>query len=130
MTTRRPGHSPSRWSTGSEQSLGADHPYTLACQINQANELYDLGEYAAALRLDEDVNTRISRVLGPEHPDTLAAANNLAISKRINGDRAGASELAQRTLVQTVRVLGEAHPNAVAVRSATRLNCDIDPPLI
>jgi hypothetical protein len=98
--------------------------------MNRASQLYDLGEYAAALATDADLHARMAVVLGREHPDTLACANNLSISQNINGDRAGAAALTQETLAIAVRVLGENHPNCVAIRNGHRLNCDIDPPQI
>jgi cellulose biosynthesis protein BcsQ len=109
-------------------SLGDDHPYTLASMINHANDLYDAEERAAARRVDENTYHRLTRILGEDHPDALAAGNNLSISQRATGDLVDGQRLMQQVLDRSIRVLGEEHPNTVAIRTGTRLNCDLEPP--
>ena len=62
--------------------LGSDHPSTLTCASELAADLRALGEYQAALELDEDTLARRRRVLGDDHPDVLTSVGNLAADRR------------------------------------------------
>ena len=58
--------------------LGDDHPRTLASASDLGTVLRELGDYQAALELDQDTLARRRRVLGDQHPQTRISAENLA----------------------------------------------------
>jgi hypothetical protein len=95
-------------------TLGDDHPETLASANNLARDLRALGEYQQARTLDEDTHTRRRRLLGDDHPDTLASANNLAIDLAELGEYQQARTLHEDTLARKRRVLGDDHPDTVS----------------
>ena len=74
-------------------TLGEEHPDTLASAGNLAAVLQALGEYQQARDLTEDTLTRCRRVLGEDHPDTLASAGNLAAVLHALGEYQQARDL-------------------------------------
>ena len=103
--------------------LGADDPATLWAANSVAVALQQMGRYAAARELYEDVLVRRRRVLGEDHSDTLGVASNLAVDLRARGDVEAARELDEDILARRRRVLGEDHPNTLA--SASNLANDL-----
>jgi hypothetical protein len=110
--------------------LGERHPHSLGCAVNVANSTYDAGDFEAALSLDTDTYAAYREILGDLHPDTLACGANLSVSLRAAGDSQGSRELRDEILIKIRDVLGPTHPNVARVSAGTRLNCDIEPPLI
>jgi Domain of unknown function (DUF4062)/Tetratricopeptide repeat/NB-ARC domain len=99
------------------------HRLTQATSSYLAWALRDMGRYAEARDLDQDILDRQRRVLGADHPDTLNSANNLAFYLRSLNDVQTARDLDQDTLDRRRRVLGEDHPETV--RSARNLAEDL-----
>jgi len=104
-------------------TLGADHPDTLASAHNLAFDLRALGEYQQARDLDEDTLTRRRQILGEEHPDTLISASSLAGDLHELGDYQQARELNENTLTRSRQVLGEDH--LTTLTSASSLARDL-----
>jgi TIR domain/Tetratricopeptide repeat len=69
--------------------LGDDDENTLRTALYLAWALRDMGRYAEARELDEDILARRRRVLGEDHPDTLGSANNLALGSPPDRSDAG-----------------------------------------
>ena len=98
--------------------LGDDDQHTLAVTYSIAMAFRDMGRYAEARDLDQDILDRRRRVLGEDHPDTLLSANNLAIVLRELGEVRAARDLQQDTLARKRRVLGEDHPDTLLSASS------------
>ncbi|MFC2473414.1 MAG: tetratricopeptide repeat protein, partial [Actinomyces sp.] len=71
--------------TRAGDTLGPDHPSTLASRNNLADAYRDAGRLDEAITLHEQTLTDRTRILGPHHPDTLASRNNLAGAYRDAG---------------------------------------------
>ena len=80
---------------------------------NLADSLRQLGDAAAARKLEEQVLAISIRVLGEEHPSTLSTMNNLAVSLYYLGDYPAAQALMEQALHTCTRVLGEEHPDTL-----------------
>jgi Tetratricopeptide repeat len=91
--------------------LVAEEDATLASWI--ARHDFERGEYAAALKLQEQVLQANARLLGQEHPYTVTAMNNLAQTLKGQGDLAEAHELEEQVLQASVRLLGPEHPSTL-----------------
>ena len=65
------------------QSLGEDHPQTLACAANLALDLRSTGAVSRADELMTKTVERYRHVLG-EHPDVKAAASGQRLDLSIN----------------------------------------------
>jgi len=95
-----------RW----QQSLGPDHPDTLAAADVLGAILGDgFDEHVAAHDLLRDTLTRRRRVLGERHPDTLRSAWSLAYTMGELGDHTAARVHHQDTLVHQRESLGGDH---------------------
>ncbi|MGH3757302.1 tetratricopeptide repeat protein [Actinophytocola sp.] len=68
-------------------SLGEDHPHAIACAINLASDLSDLGDLDAAVSTGTDAHERAEQTLGADHPITLAARLNLTTDRARAGTR-------------------------------------------
>ena len=99
-----------------EDVLGPDHPDTLNTRSNLAGAYGDVGRFAEAIELFEQVLADQERVLGPDHPDTLATRNNLAGVYCSVGRFGEAIELYERVLADQERVLGPDHPKTLTTR--------------
>jgi transcriptional regulator with XRE-family HTH domain/tetratricopeptide (TPR) repeat protein len=99
--------------------VGDDHEHTLAIGIYLGWALEEMGRWAEARDLDQDVLDRRRRILGEDHPGTLTAAYDLASNLRRLGEVQAARDLDQDTLDRRRRVLGEDHPETL--RSASQL---------
>ncbi|MEU2783192.1 FxSxx-COOH system tetratricopeptide repeat protein [Streptomyces sp. NPDC007110] len=103
--------------------LGPDHPDTLHSGYNLASNLFELGEYAQAREVDQDVWHRRCSVLGMDHPDTIRSAHQLAADLCDLGDFAGARALDEEGWRHHRRLLGEDHPDTL--QSAHYLGSDL-----
>jgi tetratricopeptide (TPR) repeat protein len=95
-------------------SLGEDHPDTLASANNLAAVLRALGEYRQTHTLDEDALTHRRQILGEDHPSTLTSASNLARDLYALGEYRQARTLDEDILTRCRRILGEDHPDTLA----------------
>jgi hypothetical protein len=76
-----------------QSAFAPGEPETVTAMYDQAIDLYDQGDYAAAQDLYEQVLELKTRVLGPEHPGTLRTMGDLASTLGDLGDLAGARDL-------------------------------------
>jgi hypothetical protein len=60
------------------KALGEDHPETIFCYNNLANDLYDQGKLADAEAMHRKVLALRLKVLGEDDPDTAGSYDNLA----------------------------------------------------
>ncbi|HAA26654.1 MAG TPA: kinesin, partial [Cyanobacteria bacterium UBA8553] len=86
-----------------QQSAELEEAKRLSEQVNQ---LYNQGQYAAAIPLAEQALTIREKVLGPEHPDVATILNNLGGLYREQGNFSKAEPLLQRSLAISEKVLG------------------------
>lgn len=103
--------------------LGPDHADTLHSGYNLASNLFELGEYAQARDVDQEVWDRRRRVLGRDHQDTIRSAHQLAADLCDLGDFAGARALDEEGWRHRRRLLGESHPDTL--QSAHYLGSDL-----
>ncbi|MGC1396300.1 MAG: tetratricopeptide repeat-containing protein, partial [Coleofasciculaceae cyanobacterium] len=85
--------------------------------IQQVKQLYNQGQYKAAIPLLERALAIQEKVLGQEHPDVALSLNNLATLYQNMGNYSQAKPLFQRSLAIREKVLGQEHPDV-----ATSLN--------
>ncbi|WP_176985095.1 FxSxx-COOH system tetratricopeptide repeat protein [Asanoa ishikariensis] len=95
-----------------QDSLGAEHPYTLCAAHGLANDLFLAGRREEADELTEATRRRLAEKLGEQHPYTVAAAVNLS---------AGA-------VTQLTKVLGAGHSAVVGAKRGQRVELEIEPP--
>ena len=95
------------------ERLGEDEETVLSVAYKLAWTLRQLGRYAEARDLGQEVVVRARRVLGEDTQNTLAYANGLALSLREMGEVQAARDLDQDTLDRKQRVLGEDHPSTL-----------------
>jgi tetratricopeptide (TPR) repeat protein len=74
-----------------------DHEFILDTTNGYGDDLRARGEFAAAMRLDEELLDRYRRVFGADHPNTFMVANNLALDYCLNGQYQWAKKLDERT---------------------------------
>jgi hypothetical protein len=84
------------------RQLGPDDEYTDSAANSLAEALRQMGRYADARLLDEDILASHRRVLGDDHPDTLSSANNLAAELTNLGEHQAARELDEDTLARAL----------------------------
>jgi tetratricopeptide (TPR) repeat protein len=106
-----------------KERLSEDDDTVLDMAHGLAWTLRDLGRYAEARDLQQEIVARARQVLGEDAPNTLAYANSLAINLRLLGEMRPARDLDQDTLDHYRRVLGEDHPDTLA--SASNLAADL-----
>jgi hypothetical protein len=107
-------------------SLGSDHPYSIAAAVGVCNDLVLAHEETTARRLLAGTLEDARRALGDNHPDTLTSAINLGLL--LGAEPTGEESVLSRSIDALRRVLGPEHP-AVAAAVAGRLGeCDIEPP--
>lgn len=104
------------------ETLGEDHPETLAQSVSMLTALHDNGDHRRALELAQDTYALADRRLGGEHPTTLASMLVLASSLRENGQFQRAKSVDQELLDRCERLLGTYHPRTL--QAATALACD------
>jgi CHAT domain-containing protein/glucokinase len=105
------GNSPSQLQTQDNSHLAQAGTLAEAEQLNQqAEELYNQGQYAAAIPLAERSLAIFEKVLGQEHPHVATSLNNLAGLYQDMGNYSQAEPLYQRSLAILEKVLGKEHP--------------------
>ncbi|MFC9325916.1 FxSxx-COOH system tetratricopeptide repeat protein [Kitasatospora sp. NPDC057015] len=95
------------------EAAGADDPDTLTCAQYLAHATVDLGRYAEALPMVEDVLERRRLILGEDHPDTLRSAHDLAATLSNLGRHTEALPMVEDVLGRRRLVLGDDHPQTL-----------------
>ena len=103
--------------TRAGDTLGPDHPSTLASRNNLAGAYQDAGRLDEAITLYQQTLEDRTRILGPHHPNTLTSRNNLAGAYQDAGRLDEAITLYQQTLEDRTRILGPHHPNTLTTRN-------------
>ncbi|GAA4923312.1 FxSxx-COOH system tetratricopeptide repeat protein [Nonomuraea thailandensis] len=75
-----------------------------------------IGDYTAAVQLQQDICTHAVAMLGAEHPETLTARYDLATWTGEAGDAAAARDQLTALLPTVERVQGAEHPNTLNTR--------------
>jgi eukaryotic-like serine/threonine-protein kinase len=96
------------------QTLGPDHPDTLAAMTNLADTYSNAGRLAEALSLHEETLKKLKVKLGPDHPRTLAAMSSLANSYGAAGRLAEAVSLHEEELKRSRARSDPDHPETLA----------------
>jgi Tetratricopeptide repeat len=100
-----------------EQTMGADHPGTLAIRADLADRIGQAGDAATARNQYAALLPQMTRVLGPENPKTLSARASLAYWTGYAGDAAGARDQYAALLPVRERVSGAEDHNTVTARA-------------
>ena len=103
--------------TQAYDTLGADHPDTLASRNNLAIAYQDAGKLEEAITLYEQNLKDFEDLLGPDHPETLTSRNNLANAYQDAGRLNEAIELLQQSLTDHTHILGPNHPDTLLSRN-------------
>ena len=103
--------------TQAYDTLGADHPDTLASRNNLANAYQDAGKLEEAITLYEQNLKDFEDLLGPDHPETLTSRNNLANAYQDAGRLNEAIVLYEQALTDSTRILGPNHLYTLAAQS-------------
>ena len=103
--------------TRAGDTLGPDHPSTLASRNSLAGAYRDAGRLEEAIALHGQTLEDRTRILGPHHPDTLTSRNNLAYAYREAGRLEEAIALHEQTLDDRTRILGPDHPHTLGSRN-------------
>ena len=103
--------------TRAGDTLGSDHPSTLASRNNLAGAYQDSGRLDEAIPLYEQNLEDSTRILGPDHPSTLTARDNLAGAYREAGRLHEAIPLYEQNLEDSTRILGPDHPSTLTTRN-------------
>ena len=103
--------------TRAGDTLGPDHPSTLASRNNLAGAYRDAGRLDEAIALYEQTLEDRSRLLGPDHPDILITRSNLAGAYQAAGRLDEAIALFEQTLEDSTHILGPHHPHTLITRS-------------
>ena len=103
--------------TRAGDTLGPDHPSTLASRNNLAGAYRDAGRLDEAIALYEQILEDRTRILGPHHPNTLTSRNNLAGAYRDAGRLDDAIPLYEQILEDSTRILGPDHPDTLISRN-------------
>ena len=94
-------------------TLGPDHPHTLASCNNLACAYHDAGKLEEAITLYEQNLKDFEDLLGPNHPSTLTSRNNLACAYQ-DADRLDeAISLLEQNLKDRTHILGPHHPDTL-----------------
>jgi serine/threonine-protein kinase len=97
-------------------TLGSDHPDTLATRFSLAREMAACGDHAGAEEEFRAVFAARQRKLGPDHPETLIARFSIAQQLAARGDHAGAEEEFRAVFAARQRKLGPDHPETLIAR--------------
>ena len=103
--------------TRAGDTLGPDHPSTLASRNNLASAYQYAGRLDEAIALFEQTLEDSTRTLGPHHPNTLITRSNLAGAYQDAGRLEEAITLFEQTLEDRTRTLGPHHPHTLASRN-------------
>lgn len=102
--------------TDCHRELGADHPVTLAAELNCAGALFHTGRHSEALVSARRALAAHELRFGTDYPITLAARSRLSSVLHAVGEFEEAVEQAEIVMEWRERVLGPAHPWTVVVR--------------
>ena len=80
-----------------QEALGEEHPLTLVQTSSYTACLRATGDFADALRIDEEALDRHRRILGPIDPQTLRVSNNVAVDYALNSRYADARDQHRET---------------------------------
>jgi tetratricopeptide (TPR) repeat protein len=100
-----------------EESLGVDHPSTIAARNNLASVYQSSGRIYEAIAVHEKTLAEAERSLGPDHPTTLASRQNLATAHRAAGGVNQAVPLYEEAVASREKLLGPEHPDTLAGRN-------------
>ena len=103
--------------TRAGDTLGPDHPSTLASRNTLAGAYRDAGRLNEAITLYEQNLEDSTRILGPDHPNTLISRNNLAGAYQDAGRLDDAIPLLEQTLEDSTHILGPDHPDTLLSRN-------------
>ena len=103
--------------TRAGDTLGPDHPSTLASRNNLAGAYRDAGRLDEAIALYEQILEDRTRILGPHHPSTLTSRNNLAYAYQDAGRLNDAITLYEQNLKDLEGLLGPDHPHTLQARN-------------
>ena len=103
--------------TQARDSLGPEHPDTLASRHNLAGAYHDAGNLDEAIKLFEQSFKESVRILGPHHPHTLTSRHNLAGAYCDAGRLDEAIALLEQTLKDSEDLLGAHHPDTLITHS-------------
>ena len=103
--------------TQAYDTLGADHPDTLASRNNLAIAYQDAGKLEEAITLYEQNLKDFEDLLGPDHPETLTSRNNLANAYQDAGRLNEAIVLYEQALTDSTHILGPNHLYTLAAQS-------------
>ena len=103
--------------TQARDTLGPDHPDTLASRHNLAGAYHDAGKLDEAINLFEQSFKECARILGPHHPNTLTSRNDLAGAYHDAGKLDEAITLLEQTLKDSEDLLGPHHPDTLTTHS-------------
>ena len=81
----------------------------------RTNELYEQGQYSAAIPLAQKVLAIREQVLGSSHIDVAQSLNSLALLYEAQGKYQQAEPLYQRSLTISEKALGKSHPDVATV---------------
>ena len=98
-------------------TLGPDHPHTLASCNNLACAYHDAGKLEEAITLYEQNLKDFEDLLGPNHPSTLTSRNNLAGVYQATGRLDKAITLYEQNLKDRTHILGPHHPSTLTSRN-------------
>ncbi|MGW7257505.1 FxSxx-COOH system tetratricopeptide repeat protein [Streptomyces sp. NPDC054834] len=96
-------------------TLGADHPQTLWAQRQQASAHWQLAEFEASRRINEDVLQRLRATVGDDHEYTLTVAGATAADLRAAGRFTEALALDRDAYERSARLHGARAPKALTV---------------
>jgi tetratricopeptide (TPR) repeat protein len=105
-----------------ERTTDRDDSHRLSAMTALARTLTDLGRYAEALPLDEEVLLRSRSTLGNDHPATLAAANDVAADLSRLGRYDDARRIDQETFEARRVTLGPDHLDTLASANNLAVN--------
>jgi len=100
-----------------EESLGIDHPSTIAARNNLASVYQSAGRVGEAVAVHKKTLAEAERSLGPDHPTTLASRQNLATAHRAAGHVNEAVPLYEKAVKSQEQLLGPEHPDTLAGRN-------------
>ena len=100
-----------------EESLGIDHPSTIAARNNLASVYQSAGRVGEAVAVHKKTLAEVERSLGPDHPTTLASRQNLATAHRAAGHVSEAVPLYEKAVKSQEQLLGPEHPDTLAGRN-------------
>ena len=99
---------------GHQQTLGPDHPDTLASVNNLALSLQNQGKLSEAEPIYKITLETTIKVLGPDHPATLNVMLNLASLLQDQGKLTEAEPLCRAVFENRVKVFGPDHPDTLS----------------